>query len=265
MENWQTALFKTEKIDEPIVHINLHMCDALPEMNGQLLQETRETKLLLDGTMLWQETFDRKDGAPMIRACYPTGEKGTIEVWALRNYLPHTARSWVLFSALDLPYALLQHDLLTMHSSAVKYEGKSIIFVAASGTGKSTQAELWRTYRGAEVLNGDKNLIGVRNGIAFSFGTPFSGTSEICVDYELPIGAIVMLKQAPENTVIRLKGMRAVQGILENCFGHVRAPGCLAQLSAAAIAVASRVPIYELACTPDERAVKALEHALKGE
>ena len=52
-------------------------------------------------------------------------------------------------------YMSLQNALL-MHASAIFYNDKTVIFTAASGVGKTTQAELWQKYRNAAIINGDK-------------------------------------------------------------------------------------------------------------
>ena len=52
-------------------------------------------------------------------------------------------------------YMSLRQTLL-MHASAVSWNGQGLVFTAPSGTGKTTQAELWARYKGAKILNGDK-------------------------------------------------------------------------------------------------------------
>ena len=166
-----------------------------------------------------------------------------------------------LWSTLSLPQLLLPFRTLIFHASSIGWQGTGILFTAPSGTGKSTQAELWRVHRGAEVLNGDK--AGVRlDGIPMAHGVPFSGTSGICRNVSLPLKAVVVLSQAPENTIRRLPPSQAVAALCPNVFvdSVVReewqmALNLLLDLTAS-------VPVYALACTPDERAVETLERAM---
>ncbi len=70
----------------------------------------------------------------------------------------------------------------------------AVLFTAPSGTGKSTQAELWRKHRGASIINGDCTLIAEDDGVFTAFGFPFSGTSGIFENRKAPIAAVVYLR-----------------------------------------------------------------------
>ena len=54
---------------------------------------------------------------------------------------------------------LFQNRIIHLHSSYIIYHDKAILFTGPSGIGKTTQAELWRDYQGAEIINGDVTLI----------------------------------------------------------------------------------------------------------
>lgn len=264
-ENWQTAEFHADSCNTPEVYCRLQLVDKLPEIRGNLLSQTIETRMLQDNDFLWQETIDRKDGTPIMRCRFPLETGNRVMLWGLKNYQSHVLRSWVMWSAIDLPYLLLTRGKLTLHSSSVEHNGKAILFTAPSNTGKSTQADLWASYRNARVLNGDKNVIAMCDETAYAFGTPFSGTSKICVDYRLPLQAVVVVKQAPENSARRIFGMNAVTSIMRNLFGHAKVPGCMEKMISVVSSVLENVPVFELSCTPDERAVEALEAALQKE
>ena len=46
---------------------------------------------------------------------------------------------------------LLKYNGIILHSSFINFENKAILFSAPSGTGKSTQADLWKKYKNAEI------------------------------------------------------------------------------------------------------------------
>ena len=60
---------------------------------------------------------------------------------------------------LPLSHILLKFDAFVLHGAHIVVDGEAIVFSAPSGTGKSTQAELWRRHRSAAVINGDRVLV----------------------------------------------------------------------------------------------------------
>ena len=159
---------------------------------------------------------------------------------------------------------LLHFRTLIFHAAYVGWRGQGILFTAPSGTGKSTQAELWRGCRGAAVLNGDK--AGVRlDGTPMVHGVPFSGTSGICRNVSLPLRAVAVLSQAPENTVRRLTPSQAAAALCPNVFADSAVGEEWQMMLNLLLDLVSAVPVYALACTPDERAVAALEAAIAQE
>lgn len=81
---------------------------------------------------------------------------------------------------------LAEHGGVVLHSSyIITQRGEALLFSAPSGTGKSTQAELWRSYAGAKVINGDRALVKAENGVTAN-GILFSGTSGISENVTAP-------------------------------------------------------------------------------
>ena len=169
----------------------------------------------------------------------------------------------MFLAALDLPYILLNHKRIVLHAASIEVDGKIIAFSAPSGTGKSTQARLWEKFRGVRQLNGDKVAVGIKDGVSHAFGFPFAGTSGICHDYDLPLRAIVFLRQSPENSITRLRGASALKEFMNNAFGHESIPSYLSQMIICASEILAVTPVYLLSCTLDERAVETLENVLK--
>lgn len=169
-----------------------------------------------------------------------------------------------MWNSLALPQLFLLRKTLFLHSSYVDIGGKALLFAAPCGTGKSTQAELWRTFRQAEIINGDKSGISVCDGI-YAHGVPFCGTSGICKNRTLPLGAVVFLSQSPENHIRRCSGIEAVQLFMSNTYLDFLAPQEQRMFVDTAIEIINKTPVYFYGCTPDEKAVTALEKVLKSE
>ena len=118
-----------------------------------------------------------------------------------------------IFKLLMLEKLFSLNNIILLHSSYIKYKNKSILFTAPSGTGKSTQAELWEKYAGAEIINGDRVAINKNNGKWCAYGLPFAGSSRIYKNVTTPIGTIVILRQSKENSIKKLNKLEAFRYI----------------------------------------------------
>lgn len=159
----------------------------------------------------------------------------------------------------------LTRDALILHCAYIEYNGEAILFSAASGTGKSTQGHLWEKYRNARTINGDRGLLTLKDSKWHANGWPVCGSSEICSNISLSIRAIVMLSQAPENSVYKMSPKEAFTSLYSQLTinnwersATVRSMDILEKLIFS-------VPIYHLACNISEDAVNTLYNALYGE
>ena len=168
-----------------------------------------------------------------------------------------------LLNACATEHLVAQIGGFVFHTAYISWEGGAILFTAPSGTGKSTQAELWRSLRCAEVINGDRAVVRVAGDQVLAEGIPFSGSSQICKNRSLPIKAIVYLAQAPVTSISRLTGARAFARIWEGISVNVWDSEDMELVSATVQQVIQSVPVYYLPCTPDESAVAALEQQLR--
>lgn len=180
-----------------------------------------------------------------------------------RARLPRGVTAKLLLQAMDLPHILTNHGGFLLHASFVEYAGRAILFTAPSETGKSTQAELWCRHAGARLINGDRAAVCIRDGRVLACGTPYSGSSPVRRNVTLPLAAIVYLSQAPENTITRLRGLRAFRQVWEGCTVNVWDRQDLEQATRTVGEAVGRVPVYHLACTPDVRAVELLKHTME--
>lgn len=186
-----------------------------------------------------------------------------IEVFLPQDFPPEQECMQQIWQSINLPFQLLQKGIFTLHSAAVQTRFGAILFCGRSGIGKSTQANLWKEYENALILNGDRCAVGFVDGAANAFGLPFCGTSGICLNFSLPIAAIISLGQAPENRITRLSGVRALRAMMSNIVGLYG--GAMRESHAELFFRAAEcIPIFELHCTADFRAVQLLKETLEG-
>lgn len=163
---------------------------------------------------------------------------------------------------------LLSHlsisSVLEMHASLIARNEKGIMFIGHSGIGKTTQAELWGKYREAQIINGDRVFIKQTEKCFLGCGSPWHGSSPYCLNKQVPLSALIVLKQSPQNSIRRLTGLEMISSVMNSVFfptwykeGHEAACQTLDTLL-------KTVPVYELSCRPDEDAVRITEDAVFG-
>ncbi|MFA5005877.1 MAG: hypothetical protein WC509_00195 [Candidatus Izemoplasmatales bacterium] len=107
----------------------------------------------------------------------------------------------------------LKEGLLPLHAAAVACKGEAILFSAPSRTGKSTHANLWKTYaEDVAILNDDKPLISLRDGRLVVHGTPWAGKNAEHENASYPLRAIVFLAQ---DEVVRTVEMSEAEKLRE--------------------------------------------------
>ena len=159
---------------------------------------------------------------------------------------------------------LAEHGGVVLHSSyIITQRGEALLFSAPSGTGKSTQAELWRSYAGAKVINGDRALVKAENGVTAN-GILFSGTSGISENVTAPLRAIVLLRQSEKNEIHSVSGKEAFMRLLPQCSYYPDEEENLRIVTGILAEIISAVPVYDFGCVPDESAVSALSEVLYG-
>ena len=131
-------------------------------------------------------------------------ENGNIEIGVLPDYLSYFTGSAGIFNRIGMETLLLQHHSLLLHASLIKLKGKALAFAGPSGVGKSTQADIWRHYLGADIINGDRAALKKEADGWYAYGGPYAGTSGIYKNDRAPLAAIVLLEQAEESHLRRL-------------------------------------------------------------
>ncbi|MGN0204726.1 MAG: hypothetical protein ACI4BB_09290 [Coprococcus sp.] len=161
-----------------------------------------------------------------------------------------------------IPHVLLKHDILTFHGVLMEYEGQGIIISAPSGTGKTTHARLWRDYKNALIINGDRATCRKVDGIWTGFGLPWSGTSGEQINRSVPLKALVVLERGEANEACRMAGLEAFGAVLP----HVQCPVWDKELVGKAMELTDdflrEVPVIRLRCRPDVESVEVLRNIL---
>lgn len=155
-----------------------------------------------------------------------------------------------------------QYDTLLLHSSCVDLGGEGVVFTGISGIGKTTQAELWQKYLGAEIINGDKAFVREIDGSFYGCGLPWKGSSEYCLNKKTKLRGIVVLRQADENKITRLDAAKTTEYFMPHIFMPHWDKACLDNTFYILEKILEKVPVVLLECRPDEDAVKLTYNTL---
>ena len=259
------SLFSSPRC-EPGVRYVFGTCDTLPEPDGRFVFEDQNYRTYTkDGYIYRYAGFFAK--GRVLAPSYALIKYGVESSDLIEVTMPEDQNipknSAFVYKCLCIEHLITSQGAIILHSSYIKTEKGSILFTAPSGTGKSTQAELWRKYRGARVINGDCSIVRVTGGVAQTYGIPFSGTSGICFNESAPLRAVVYLTQAPENRIERLGGMRAFGALMEGIKANTWNSRDTETAADTLTAICTAVPVFKLDCVPDESAVAALEAELE--
>lgn len=107
-----------------------------------------------------------------------------------------------------LPY----FDAIVFHGAVIAYKGKAYAFTARSGVGKTTHIRLWleRFGNDVHVLNGDKPILRVIDGVVYAAGTPWRGKEGYGIPEMLPLVAVAFIDRAEEPSATEITTSEAL-------------------------------------------------------
>ena len=198
----------------------------------------------------------------------PCGDKGRVTEFAIDTTTKHMTTNiftgdvdlsilrfglWILFGVV-----LASHNAIAIHSSAIECEGRVVLFLGESGTGKSTHTRLWREHiTGARLLNDDSPIVRFIDGKAMIYGSPWSGKTPCYKNLSYPIAAFCRLSQAPQNDIRRLSTIAAIGAVLPSTPPQFAHDSVLQDSICSTLGeLLRRVPAYHLACLPNSEAAQ---------
>lgn len=251
---------------EPV--FTLTVVDKLPELEPVLVldqpTEPGETKIRLFrcGEQWYSESSVTSDH-PIAARLLMSGDftHAELEVCGGADAL------FAVNNSLMLLYAFRTATLgtLEMHASVIAHEGLGYLFLAKSGTGKSTQSRMWlRCIEGARLLNDDNPIVRIMpDGSVRVFGSPWSGKTPCYRNESYPVGAFVRIRRCSENHMTRLSVIEAYASLYSSCSGFKPDARMGDALHRSIEAAVSAVPCFVLDCLPDEDAARVCCKAVK--
>lgn len=183
------------------------------------------------------------------------------KIYLLKDNSKMFSTSNIFPQILSLERPLINKNTFGLHSSYIAYKNQAILFTAPSGTGKSTQAELWKYYKKAQIINGDRNFVGFNDSWKV-YGAPFSGSSEYCDNKTNQLNAIIILEKGTINQIKRID-IKGFNRILSEVGINSWDTEYCNKIMNLIQKLCNEVPIYLYSCTKEENAVNFLYYTLK--
>lgn len=229
----------------------------LPEKTGETLYSSDCKKVFFDGTRKYYTAYH---GTPQMQ-CVDLG----CRIDDAKLYISHNGEigEHIVFSCLDLPDLLLKKGVGIVHCSFIEHNGEAIVFVGDKQVGKSTQADLWQKFRGAEIINGDRAALLIENGRVFACGIPFCGMSKICKNKKLPVKAVVLLSKGDKNELSRLSNFEGFIDLLGKFSYNTWDKVAVDKMITLVNEIVETVSVFSYSCLKDKSAVDFLDKALQ--
>ena len=213
---------------------------------------------LKDGGFIFASFSNSDDSVLFVN----TDEDGKISRFS-GNYTEHLLKfaCWMAYGL-----AVLKYQTVALHASTILYEGKAILFLGESGTGKSTQTRLWReNIEGAVLLNDDSPILRIENSHAIAYGSPWSGKMHCYINEGYPVAACVRLFQAPHNKIYRLGIHQAFAALHPSCPPPFAYDDKLYDYITEFLSgLLAEVPVYHMEALPNAEAAELVRDTIFG-
>jgi len=115
---------------------------------------------------------------------------------------------------------MTDYDGFLMHGVVADVNGTGVAFLAKSGVGKSTHANLWQQVLKEKmtIINGDKPLIRIIDEEIYAYGTPWSGKEGIHKNTNVKLKKICFLERAEQNECLVLKKEEVLQRLFPQVY-----------------------------------------------
>ncbi len=241
-------------------HYFIHVVDSLPVQQGTIV--TGRDDIIISKTDVGENRYlGTRSGD--FHAYYEEIGNGQANIYLLENYLSWLEIDPFFTSLFALERRMMERNSLILHCAYMRYQDTAILFSAPSGTGKSTQADLWEKYRGSTIINGDRALLSFADDRLTANGWPVCGSSGICENISTPVKCIVMLSQAEENGIQVLRPRDAFVQLYSQITINTWSREYVNQTMNLIEKIIAAVPVYHLGCTISEEAVRCLENELE--
>ncbi|MDD2289509.1 MAG: hypothetical protein PHT64_04365 [Bacteroidales bacterium] len=162
-------------------------------------------------------------------------------------------------SFLRMAYGLtaVHYQTIKVHASVIEMNGKALVFLGKSGTGKSTHSRLWLQHiPGCSLLNDDEPVLRIfENGTVRVYGAPWSGSTPCYRNDWAEVAAMVHLHQGPDNYLGRMTALEGLTSLYKSAALLRSDRENKDKVLDVVTRIIERIPVYRLDYRPDHEAV----------
>jgi len=254
-----------EEVEKPVL-LSVERVHTLPDWNVPAIYcDSIFTMMKSEGVFRFEMQND--SGGRMVADVFPAGNNDQSFFCAklmINGNFCEYHRGFILLRVFAV--AALSRSIVVVHSSAVIYEGKAVLFLGESGKGKSTHTRLWlNNIPDTELMNDDSPLVRVEDdGSVRAYGAPWSGKVVCYKNVVAPLAAVVRLEQAPCNCIRRMTGAEAIGTLFPSTpYSFHFDPELSDRITDITARILERTPAYHLECLPNADAARLVRETLR--
>ena len=157
-----------------------------------------------------------------------------------------------------------EYDAFLFHGSVIEYEGGAYIITAKSGVGKTTHTRLWlgEFKDKVSIINGDKPIVRIIDGIPYAYGTPWQGKENYGRNTVKPVKGILFISRGEKNIAKRITPDKALIQFMQQIYLPKKDKLLLHKSLSLADKMLSSVRLVEMQCNMDAEAAHVAKAAL---
>lgn len=176
------------------------------------------------------------------------------------GYWSHQCAS--IWSMIHLESQLLLADSILLHCCYIQYKSEALLFTAPSGTGKTTQGNIWKKVYGSQIVNGDLAVLQKTADGWDACGFPLSGSADECENLCYPIKAVVVVRQSPENHIEELSRIQQESLLYSECYVNSWNTDLINKAFDLLSNLARTIPVIIYHCNMEDKAAQVLHNFL---
>jgi hypothetical protein len=164
----------------------------------------------------------------------------------------------------EIAERLPDYDAFVFHGCVLAFDGAAYLIAAQSGVGKTTHARNWLSFfkSSVHILNGDKPVIRIIDGVPYACATPWRGKENYGVNEKLPLKSIVFLERGSENLAFPISKSDALTKFMKQIYIPRENKLSLVKTMRLADKILGMAKLFAFACTKEEDSARVLYDAL---